>query len=934
VGQDFSVIIERGAGEGRSVALPDGGTVLIGRHAEAGLVLGDAQASRRHAELTRQGDRVWLRDLDSANGTLLGDRRVQGSVELRPGDAFVIGETTIRLAAAREATLIAQPGPLPGTGVFREETDIPATMRATGQAGTGTGAGGVLNGRYRLDRLIGRGGFAQVFLATDLLLQRQVAVKVLHAELTDDQGHDFLARFAQEARSVASLDHPNILSIHDYGEAAGTVYLVMPYVEGGTLHDLLQARGPVAPAQAASYLRQVAAALDYAHRRKIVHRDIKPQNMLIRGEDERLLLSDFGIAKALTGTGAQSRTSVMGTLSYMAPEQFDGVVSPATDIYALGCVLYQLLTGAVPYSGTTEQVIFSHLQRPAPRLAERNIAGLPAGVQGVLDRALAKRPEDRFPSAGEFAAAYEGALAGTGRAAAMGAATVIGADPNATVVGGGQALDSTVIGSGTAPLPYDPGATVVGGPQPGAQVGWAPAVSNQYPQGPAMGMPYIPQPPGPTQQPPAGNRRAFLAGAAGLGAVALIAAAGGGALVLRSRGGADPTATAPPATSAAANAGQGASAQPAAVSAAPTSAAPSTAAVATQPTQVPTLAPTAAPTATTAPPTATIAAPTVVPAAPTEAPAQPTATRVPPTTAPTARPTATSAPAATFAGTLAREMRGHVELVESVAFSPDGTRLISGADDNTARVWRSNGETAATLTGHRADVNGVAWSPNGTFLATASGDNTVRLWTADGGYIRDMTDHTDVVMAVAWHPDNITLVSGSWDGTVRVWNSTSAVNTRTIRAHNGKIWAIAFAQGSVIASGGEDRAVKVWGIDGSSLSTLTGHGDVIWGLSFSPDGGQLASASKDGTARLWNSNGTAGATIVRGTPGVSSIAWSPNGRYIACGLYDGRVLVVTPGGQAVATLTGHSGYVASVAWHPDSTFLASAGQDATIRVWG
>src|SRR5437763_8943587 len=274
------------------------------------------------------------------------------------------------------------------------------------------GEGAILNGRYRLDRQIGQGGFARVFLSTDLRLRRLVAIKVLNPELNEDE--DLLARFEREAQSIADLDHPNILGVHDYGEADGAVYLVMPYIAGGALHDRLRAEKRLSPRQAGGYLRQIAGALDYAHRRGIVHRDIKPQNMLLREEDGRLLLADFGIAKVLSSTTtSQTRTGVMGTIAYMAPEQFQGQVGRATDVYALGCVLLQLLTGQVPYTGLTEQVIYGHVMGPVPSLVERTQGQAPAALQGAVERALAKQPAERFQTAGElvqaFAAAMEGA---------------------------------------------------------------------------------------------------------------------------------------------------------------------------------------------------------------------------------------------------------------------------------------------------------------------------------------------------------------------------------------------------------------------------------------------------------------------------------------------------------------------------------------------
>ncbi len=270
----------------------------------------------------------------------------------------------------------------------------------------------LLNGRYRMVKKVGQGGFAQVFLATDQLLKRQVAVKVLNSDLLSED-ESFLGRFEREAQSIAGLDHSNILGVYDYGQAEDTAYLVMPYVEGGTLHHKLRREKKLSFEVASQYLQQAAAALDYAHRRNIVHRDIKPQNMLLRSEDDRLLLADFGIAKVLGSASTHSNTAVMGTISYMAPEQLNGNVVTVTDIYALGCVLFLMLTGQLPYSGTTEQVITGHMLRPIPSITERIQGNLPPKLQDVIERALAKRPEDRFQTAGEFARAFSAVVAST-----------------------------------------------------------------------------------------------------------------------------------------------------------------------------------------------------------------------------------------------------------------------------------------------------------------------------------------------------------------------------------------------------------------------------------------------------------------------------------------------------------------------------------------
>lgn len=247
---------------------------------------------------------------------------------------------------------------------------------------------------------MGEGGFARVFLASDLVLKRQVAIKVLNPGLSEREG--FLERFEQEAQSVAVLDHPNILAVYDFGQTDGRAYLVMPYVQGGTVHDQLQQQSVLHPRLACTYLEQAAAAIDYAHRRNLVHRDIKPQNMLVTGEDNRLLLADFGIAKVLDANVAESQTGLAGTLFYMAPEQINGKVGLRLDIYALGCVAFKLLTGRVPYLGSNQHVIDGHLSGPIPSISERSQGRLPASLEPIFEKVLAKKPQDRYATASEF----------------------------------------------------------------------------------------------------------------------------------------------------------------------------------------------------------------------------------------------------------------------------------------------------------------------------------------------------------------------------------------------------------------------------------------------------------------------------------------------------------------------------------------------------
>ncbi len=277
-------------------------------------------------------------------------------------------------------------------------------------------AGSLLSDRYHLDRALGEGSFAQVYLATDRRLNRQVAVKVLKPELAAQR--DFLRRFTLEAQRVAELDHPNILSIFDYGEAEGTVFLVMPYSDGGTLADRLQrgipggGSGIPSLEETGRYLGHAAAALDFAHARGIVHGDVKPQNMLLRDDGKWLLLTDFGLAKLLNvASGSQITPSVVGSSAYMAPEQFQGGGDQAADIYALGCVLFELLTGEVPYTGTPEQIEYGHVLSGIPSVVTRSQGKLPKSFQAVIERALAKQPTARYPTAGALAEAFQSAAA-------------------------------------------------------------------------------------------------------------------------------------------------------------------------------------------------------------------------------------------------------------------------------------------------------------------------------------------------------------------------------------------------------------------------------------------------------------------------------------------------------------------------------------------
>jgi class 3 adenylate cyclase/tRNA A-37 threonylcarbamoyl transferase component Bud32 len=266
---------------------------------------------------------------------------------------------------------------------------------------------------HRIESVIGRGGSSVVYLAEHVRLGRKVALKLLAPELSEDAA--FRRRFIRESRAAAELDHPNIVRVYDAGEADGTLYISMQYIEGTDLAQLLRRDGRLHPARVASIASQCADALDAAHARGLVHRDVKPANILVAGTaggKDRVFLSDFGITKRQASSGGITRTGeFVGTIDYIAPEQILGQpVDARTDVYSLGCVLFECLTGKPPFEREHDvAVVYAHLGDAPPRISER-APDLPAGLDGVLARAMAKSKEARFPSCGGFAEAMRSVL--------------------------------------------------------------------------------------------------------------------------------------------------------------------------------------------------------------------------------------------------------------------------------------------------------------------------------------------------------------------------------------------------------------------------------------------------------------------------------------------------------------------------------------------
>jgi serine/threonine-protein kinase len=278
-----------------------------------------------------------------------------------------------------------------------------------------TPIGRVLDGRYRVEAALARGGMATVYRAVDTRLDRVVALKVMHPELAAD--NDFVLRFIAEARSAARLSHPNVVGVFDQGEDDGTVFLAMEYVEGPTLRQVLRDRGPLPAATALEMLQPVLAALGAAHEAGIVHRDVKPENVLAGGNG-RIKVADFGLARALGDAGGTAtRGLLLGTVNYISPEQALGEpATPRSDVYSAGIMLYEMLTGRPPHTGPTDFVVVrSHIDNDVPAPSESD-PGIPPVVDELVALATAREPHERFADAAQFAEAATVALQTAGPA--------------------------------------------------------------------------------------------------------------------------------------------------------------------------------------------------------------------------------------------------------------------------------------------------------------------------------------------------------------------------------------------------------------------------------------------------------------------------------------------------------------------------------------
>jgi WD40 repeat protein/serine/threonine protein kinase len=687
-------------------------------------------------------------------------------------------------------------------------------------------------GNYRLVRLLGQGGFAEVYLGEHAHLGTQAAIKVLLARMTNED----VEKFRNEARTIARLVHPHIVRVLDFDvEEDGTAFLVMDYAPNGTLRQRHPSGVALAPLTIVPYVQQVAEALQYAHDQKLVHRDIKPENMLL-GVNDTVLLSDFGIALIAQSSRYESLKDVAGTVAYMAPEQIQGHPRPASDQYALAVVVYEWLTGARPFQGSYQEIAVQHAAAQPLSLRVRAPAISPV-VEEVVMTALAKDPQQRFGNIKAFATALsEASLANqptmivTPGAAGVYPTPPASAQPVITPAGP-WALN-------TPPPSLPSGA---GYPPAGAAQGWAgatpsqPYIIVQVPSTPAPGQT---QP----QQKPGVSRRAVLVG--GLASLAAFAAGAGFIWWTRS-GGLSAAGSHGNSTPGSSSGGQATSLY-------------------------------------------TYHGHTNLVLA---AVWSPDGRRI----ASASFDQTVQVWDATSGGNVLT-YRGHSDQVETVAWSPDGRYLASGGKDNTVQVWDAvTGQLSLTYTSHTGHILGLAWSPNSSQIASASFDKTVRVWSvSDGTTLQLWKGHTDKVQCVAWSPDGQLVASGGYDHTVQVWNPQVGNGLTTYTGHSDVVSSVAWSPDSTrIVSGSNDQTAQVWQArGGQKLYTYLGHSYLVYGVAWSPDGQRIASASADQTARVWGASDGSHVVVYRGhTNVVESVAWAPDSKRVVSASDDTTVQV-------------------------------------------
>jgi WD40 repeat protein len=668
-------------------------------------------------------------------------------------------------------------------------------------------------GNYRLVRLIGVGSFAEVYIGEHVYLSTLAAIKVLHLRLASANQEVFL----RESRTVASLSHPHIVRILDYGVNEKTPFLVMDYAPNGTLRQRYPS-GTILPLTLiVSYVKQIASALQFAHDKKLIHRDIKPENLLL-GSNNEVLLSDFGTASFVQSTHLQNAGELIGTIAYMAPEQFSGEAYFTSDQYALGIITYEWLTGERPFGGSPIEIASQHLFASPPPLCQKNLSIKPE-VEEVVMMALAKDPHERFKRTIAFANALEQAsgvgvdlLPALNIADSLRGASLTFAPPaiksEGIILSTLSTLDGVMLTSPSlasdriipTPLTASAADEAVNKPET--------ALSQQQ-----------------FQSKPRLSRRTVIGGLIGITG---LVAVGGVAIaweifqmpVVTYRGHSGPVYTAAWSPDGRLIVSGGAD---------------HTAQVWEAATGNHLLTYKGHTFSVNSLMWSPINAWQIVSAS--------------------ADKTVAIWKAST--GERIRTYTGHTDNVRTVAWSPNEQWICSGGDDKTVQVWEAaTGKRFLTYKGHSELVWSAAWSPNGNYIVSTGVDATVQVWEAfTGKQLLIYTGHLKPVTIAAWSPDGRLIASGSEDTTVQVWEISTGKRIYTYRGHISTVNSLSWSpDGTRIASGSGDATVQVWEVANSQLiHTYDDHSDAIAQTAlWSPTGRNIVSARSSGIVQVWN----------------------------------------------------------------------------------
>jgi WD40 repeat protein/serine/threonine protein kinase len=699
-------------------------------------------------------------------------------------------------------------------------------------------------GRYKLRERIGEGGCGVVYVAEqEEPVHRKVALKVIKLGMDT---RNVVARFQAERQALALMDHPNIAQVHDAGATeTGRPYFVMELVRGVKITDYCD-QHRLSTRERLELFIKVCQAVQHAHQKGVIHRDLKPSNILVTVNDPGSpgvpKVIDFGIAKATTGrltdlTVYTDLHQFIGTPAYMSPEQATMTsldIDTRSDIYSLGVLLYELLTGHTPFD--TKELMALEVDALRRTIREKE----------------PMRPSTRLSTM------IEGELATTAKHRAS-------APPSLIHLVRGD-LDWIVMKC------LEKDRTRRYETANGLAFDLKRHLNNE---------PVLARPPSTVyriQKAIRRNKLAFMAGVA----VAV-------ALVL----------------------GIGISTWQA----------------------------------------------MVAQQARREAEHQLYAAKM--NLAQQAwdqnnigqlRQLLEDTQDSPYRGfewyywdrlthLALKTLRGHLDAVKSVAFSPDGQRIVTGSEDHTAKVWDvASGRELLTLKGHNGRIWSVAFSPDGQRIVTGSGDNTAKVWdAASGKELLTLKGHTGEVWSVAFSPDGQRIVTGSGDNTAKVWEAASGATLLTLKGHKGKIWSVAFSpDGQRIVTGGEDQTAEVWdAASGNPLLPLRVHNGWILSVAFSPDGQRIVTGCDDQTAKVWDAASGKELLTLRGhSSWIPSVAFSPDGQRIVTGGWDHVAKVwEAASGKPLLTLKGHSGGIWRVAFSPDGQRIVTGSEDQTAKIW-